>query len=236
MNADVRHMVIIAGREIGELWRERAMMIVTALFTFGFPIYLGFLAAVMNIRPDHLLIWALDCAMMPIFPAAMMMVHTFIAERDQGILPTLLATPVSNFSLFSGKTLPILVLGVAQGIGAYLIFAGIILLRNPEVLYRADHFALMTLPFAVVCTTLLTDGVGVIIASRVRSARTAGLALTFTVIFILLIESGLTLWLMTSQLGHRLTPDAIISQLALGAATMMIAANTYRREQIVSQL
>jgi len=51
-----------------------------------------------------------------------------------------------------------------------------------------------------------------------------------------LIESGLTLWLMTSQLGHRLTPDAIISQLALGAATMMIAANTYRREQIVSQL
>jgi len=51
-------MVIIAGREIGELWRERAMMIVTALFTFGFPIYLGFLAAVMNIRPDHLLIWA----------------------------------------------------------------------------------------------------------------------------------------------------------------------------------
>ena len=236
MKPSARHAFIIALRDLGELWHERATMIVCAIFTFAFPSYLGWMAATIHLNPTHVLIWALDCSMMPIFPAAMMMVHTFIAERDQGILPTLLATPVSNLALFTGKAVPIIMLGISQGLGAYATYCLTIYFRNREVILAADRVGLIVLPLMLVCTTLLVSGAGIIIASRVRAIRTAALALTFCSLFILSAEFGVALWLMLDPLGHELALDAIISHTCLGVATLTVAANTYRREQIVAQL
>ena len=236
MSKDLRHALIIASRELSDLMHERAMLVVAALFTFGFPLYLATVASMLNITSEHLLLWALDSSTMPIFPAAMMMIHTFITDRDQGVLPTLLATPISSFSLFGGKCLPILCLGVGQGLGAYTTFFATIALRRPALLSQVDFSSLLMLPALVFCATLLVSGGGIIIASRIRSPRSAALALTFCSIFILAIEFGMASWLMLNQVGHRMAPDALLSQVALGIATLTIAANTYRRESIVSMV
>ena len=233
---DLRHTAIIAQRELGDLWRERAMMIVAALFTFGIPVYLAIVAGSMGLRENYVLIWVLDSAIMPIFPAAMMMVHTFISERDQGVLPTLLATPVSNFALFCGKTIPIIMLGVGQGIGAAIVFVASLLLVYHYPFTAAATAPLAILPMIVICATLLICGVGVTIASRIRSIRSAALALTFSSLGILGLEFSLGLWLMLNPLGHQVAPDLLTSQVALGLASLVIGANTYRREQIVSLL
>ena len=45
MSQTLRHAFVIARRELGELWLERALMVASVLFTFGLPTYLGWLAA-----------------------------------------------------------------------------------------------------------------------------------------------------------------------------------------------
>ena len=233
---DLKHAATIAWRELGDLWRERAMMVVTALFALGIPAYLGIVAGSMNLRENYVLVWALDSAIMPIFPAAMMMVHAFISERDQGVLPTLLATPVSNFALFGGKTLPLILLGILQGIGAAAFFLATLVFVYHYHFSAQAYAPLAILPVVVICATLLICGAGVTIASRIRSARSAALALTFASLGILGLEFALGLWLMLDPIGHLVAPDVLASHCALGIASLVIAAQTYRREQIVGLL
>lgn len=236
MSPTVRHALIITGWELGELVRERAMMALAALFTIALPVYLAWMSWSSNVNPDFISFWALESAFAPIFLASMMMVHTFISDRDQGILPTLLATPISNLALFVGKALPIIVLGVVQGCCGSAIFILALWLHRPNLLATADRFALLLVPPVVVCTTLVVCGLGIIVASHVRSPRSASLVLTFCALGVLICEYTLALYLMITPVGRLLAPEAVVAQGALGIALLVVAANTYQRERILAQL
>jgi ABC-type transport system involved in multi-copper enzyme maturation permease subunit len=233
---ELRRALLITGRELGELWNETTMTIVAVLFTFVFPAYLAWVVGATNTTPERTMVWALDSAMMPIFPASILMIYTFITERDQGILPTLLATPISSLALFWGKALPIITLGATQSLGAYAIFFVALAIRRHSLAFGLDGFALAMLPMLALSASVLTCGVGIVIASRIRAARDASLALTFSSLVILSIQFALATWLLLDPIGRRMAVDTILGQAALGAATMMVAANTYRREEIVAQL
>jgi len=166
----------------------------------------------------------------------MMMVQAFIADRDRGILPTLLATPISNLALFTGKALPIIVLGLVQGFCGFMVFCLTLWLRRPDLLAAANRFALLLVPLLVLCTTLVVCGLGIIVVSRTRSPRTASLLLTLSSMGVLTCEFLLGLFLMIDRVGRLMVPDAVVTQAALGLALLVVAANTYQRERIIARL
>jgi hypothetical protein len=235
MRASARHGLIITGWELRQLLHEKAIMIMAGLFTFALPAYLGATCTPSSMA-SGLYFSALESAFAPIFVASMMMVQSFIADRDRGILPTLLATPISNLALFTGKALPIIVLGLFQGACGLSMFAFMVWLKHPGMLAEANRFAVSLIPLLVICTTLVVCGLGIIVVSRTRSPRSASLLLTFSSLGVLMCEFLIGLFLMFDRTGHRLAPDAILTQAALGIALLVVAANTYQRERIIARL
>lgn len=236
MRATVRHGLIITGWDLGELLHERLLMALAAMFTFALPVYLAVAYSSSGASSAYIYLWALESAFAPIFVASMMMVQAFIADRDRGILPTLLATPISNLALFAGKALPIIVLGLVQGFCGFTVFCLTLWLERPDLLAAANLFALLLIPLLVVCTTLVVCGLGIIVVSRTRSPRSASLLLTFSSLGVLTCEFLLGLFLMSDRVGRLLAPDAVVTQTALGIALLVVAANTYQRERIIARL
>ena len=169
MRATARHGLIITGWELSELLHERPIMALAALFTFALPVYLAASYSASGANSGYIYLWALESAFAPIFIASMMMVQAFIADRDRGILPTLLATPISNLALFAGKALPIIALCLVQGFCGFIVFCLTLWLKRPDLLAAANRFALLLIPPMVVCTTLVVCGLGIIVVSRTRS-------------------------------------------------------------------
>ena len=235
MRASVRHGLIITGWELRQLLHEKPIMVMAGLFTFALPAYLGAACTPSSIA-SGLYISAMESAFAPIFVASMMMVQAFIADRDRGILPTLLATPISNLALFAGKALPIIILGLVQGACGLTIFGLMLWLEHPFLLAAANRYALSLIPLLVICTTLVVCGLGIIVVSRTRSPRSASLLLTFSSLGVLMGEFLIGLFLMFDRAGRLLAPDAILTQAALGIALLIVAANTYQRERIIARL
>ncbi len=236
MRATARHGLIITGWELSELLHERPIMALAALFTFALPVYLAASYSASGANSGYIYLWALESAFAPIFIASMMMVQAFIADRDRGILPTLLATPISNLALFAGKALPIIALCLVQGFCGFIVFCLTLWLKRPDLLAAANRFALLLIPPMVVCTTLVVCGLGIIVVSRTRSPRSASLLLTLSSISVLTCEFLLGLFLMIDRVGRLMVPDAVVTQAALGIALLVVAANTYQRERIIARL
>lgn len=236
MRATIRHGLIITGWELSELLHERPLMALAALFTFALPVYLAALYSASGTGSGYVYLGALESAFAPIFVASMMMVQAFIADRDRGILPTLLATPISNLALFAGKALPIIALCLIQGFCGFIAFCLTLWLKRPDLLAAANRFALLLIPLLVLCTTLVVCGLGIIVVSRTRSPRTASLLLTLSSIGVLTCEFLLGLFLMIHRVGRLMVPDAVVTQAALGLALLIVAANTYQRERIIARL
>lgn len=235
MSPSARHGLIITGWELRQLLHERPIMVMAALLTFALPAYLGAACSPASVTSE-IYFSSLESAFAPIFVASMMMVQAFIADRDRGILPTLLATPISNLALFTGKALPIIVLGLVQGACGLAVFGLTLWIEHPALLAATDRFALSLIPFFVVCTTLVVCGLGIIVVSRTRSPRSASLLLTLSSLGVLICEFMIGLFLMFDRSGPMLAPDAIITQAALGIALLVVAANTYQRERIIARL
>jgi len=236
MRATARHGLIITGWELSQLLHERPIMVLAALFTFALPVYLAAAYSASGASSGYIYLWAMESAFAPIFVASMMMVQAFIADRDRGILPTLLATPISNLALFAGKALPIFVLGLVQGFCGFMVFCLTLWLKRPDLLTAANRSALLLIPLLVVCTTLVVCGIGIIVVSRTRSPRSASLLLTFSSLGVLTCEFLLGLFLMFDRVGRLLVADAVVTQAALGVALLVVAANTYQRERIIARL
>jgi len=89
------------------------------------------------------------------------MAGSFLAERSSGTLDRLRTLPVSNLSLLVGKTLPYLLISIAQG--GLLFLTGRLLFGMSWGRYP------QWLPAVIFCTSLSATCLGVLIATVVRT-------------------------------------------------------------------
>lgn len=105
-----------------------------------------------------------------------LMARSFIAEREIGTLRRLRAAPVSGWSILLGKTLPFLLLSLAQT--AILFLAGKLIFGMS---WGAAPWLLLPVIFATSCAA---TGLGLLIATLVRTDSQVSAYATFTVIIL----------------------------------------------------
>lgn len=105
-----------------------------------------------------------------------LMARSFIAEREIGTLRRLRAAPISGWSILFGKTLPFLTLSLVQT--AILFVAGKLIFRMS---WGPEPWMLLPVIFATSCAA---TGLGLLIATLVRTDSQVSAYATFTVIIL----------------------------------------------------
>jgi ABC-type Na+ efflux pump permease subunit len=159
----------------------------------------------------------------------------FAGEKERGILTPLLASPASNVAIFGGKVLGAIMppLGYAA-VGEVVYLVGIARLLGPARLNLISP----ALGAAMVClvpeVTALAAIVAGLISSRVRTfnaaQQLAGLALipVWGVVFSLVFR--------LSEWGSIGLIAVLVGILVLDVALVVVAAASWRREEVLSQI
>jgi len=106
---------------------------------------------------------------------------TIVADREFGFLREVLVAPVSRLSIAMGK--------VASGVGTALVQIAILMLLAPFLDLTPGPLVLLRLFAAVALLAAATSGLGVLIASRIRSTESFQYVFQF-LIFPLFFLSG----------------------------------------------
>ena len=236
MSTDARDTLVIVRRELGDLTGDAALIIVAVGSAVGLPLYLGYLAAAQGLAPGHMPAWALEATLLQVFVASTTALQGLAIEREQGTLAPLIVTPVSDLALFLGKALPSVLLSVGQGAIALGLFLVTLAARDPALLARLDPAAILAVSAGALSAAMMCAGIGISLASRMRSSRAIALGLTLSSLAVIALESTLGLWSMFDPTGRALGPDLAITQPALGLATLAVSAALYRRARIVKGL
>jgi ABC-type Na+ efflux pump permease subunit len=158
----------------------------------------------------------------------------FAAEKEQGSLTPLLATPASNTSIFAGKVVgavvPALTLSLIN-IVAYLI--AIALLFRPAALgLLPAEFSLLMLAL-LPAMSLLGAGLSSMISARVNTEQTAtqygSLILTVITVGLFFLVLRVSAWGMAALAG------AVALVFIVSVAIILISAHTWRREEVMAR-
>jgi ABC-type Na+ efflux pump permease subunit len=158
----------------------------------------------------------------------------FAAEKEQGSLTPLLATPASNTSIFAGKVMgavvPALTLSLSN-ILAYLV--AIVLLFSPASLaFLPVGFSLLMLAL-LPATSLLGAGLSSMISARVNTEQVANqygsLILTGITVGLFFFVLRVPAWGLGAFAG------AIALIYIVSVAIIVISARTWRREEVMAR-
>lgn len=242
---ELRAMLLIARRGATESLRDRMTLLMSLFFALAFPVFMVLLA----IRPaatsaagdgqggvlgSLLAVYLLMVGLLPGSAAVGIAAGQFAGEKEQGSLTPLLASPASNLAIFGGKVLGAVLPAILFSIvaeGAYLgtlaisVGAGTLRLLPPAL-----SLAMLALVPAV---ALFAATVASLISSRVRTFNAAqqlgGLVL-------------LPVWGALFGLAFKLTDwgpgalvAAVVGLLAADVALALLAAATWRREEVLAQ-
>jgi ABC-type Na+ efflux pump permease subunit len=158
----------------------------------------------------------------------------FAAEKEQGSLTPLLATPASNTSIFAGKVvgavIPALTLSLSNVI-AYLVV--IALLFGPAALGLLPlGFTLLMLAL-LPATSLLGAGLSSMISARVNTEQTAtqygSLILTVITVGLFFLVLRVPIW------GLWVFTGVVALIYAVSIVLILISAHTWRREEVMAR-
>jgi ABC-type transport system involved in multi-copper enzyme maturation permease subunit len=158
----------------------------------------------------------------------------FAAEKEQGSLVPLLATPASNASIFSGKILGAVLPALAMGALGVVFF-----LTEVSFLFGNRVLAYLPLGFAVI-TVALMPGVSLLgaalssmISARVNTEQVANQygSLILSLIWFLLF--GVVL--RTAVWGLQAYAGAVVVVYVVAVALILISAATWRREEVMAR-
>ena len=158
----------------------------------------------------------------------------FAAEKEQGSLTPLLATPASNTSIFAGKVagavFPALTLSLSN-ILVYLV--AIALLFGPAALGLLPvKFSLLMLAL-LPAMSLLGAGLSSMISARVNTEQVAN---QYGSLILTLITVGLFfLVLRVAAWGLAAFAGAVALIFAVAVAIILISARTWRREEVMAR-
>jgi ABC-2 type transport system permease protein len=159
----------------------------------------------------------------------------FAGERERGVLTPLLASPASNLAIFGGK-----VLGSVLPPVLYSIIAETIYVSGVAVVLGVDGLAMLPLGLAtalvllVPLATCLAATIATLVSARVRTYNAAQ-----QIAGILLIPMWGGLFGLAFRLqewGNLGLVAALFGLLLVDVALIAVAARTWRREEVLSQL
>jgi ABC-type Na+ efflux pump permease subunit len=158
----------------------------------------------------------------------------FAAEKEQGSLTPLLATPASNTSIFAGKVagavLPALTLSLSN-IVAYLV--AIALLFGPAALGLLPAGLSFLMVALLPATALLGAGLSSMISARVNTEQ---VAMQYGSLILTVITVGLFfLVLRVAAWGLAAFAGAVALVFTVSVAIILISARTWRREEVMAR-
>jgi ABC-2 type transport system permease protein len=158
----------------------------------------------------------------------------FAAEKEQGSLVPLLATPASNATIFAGKVLgsvlPAMTLAVV-GVLGYLV--EIALLLGARALGLLPPLMSLLVLALLPATSLLGAGLSSMISARVSTEQVANqygsLVLTFIWLALFVVVLRAASW------GIWLFAAAVAAVFALAILLIVLSAATWRREEVMAR-
>ena len=232
-------MWLIAVRAAIESLNDRMTRLMNVFFSLVAPIMLLLLVirplnnASSDLTESLLPFYLMVIGMMPAVGAVGIAAGQFAGERERGVLTPMLASPASNLAIFGGK-----VLGSILPPVLYSLIAQVIYLVGVAVILGADRLAMLSpaltaaMLLLVPSATCLAAIIGALVSSRVRTYNAAQ-----QIAGILLVP----MWAVLFGLAFRLQEWGYVGMVAtvsgvilLDAVLIVIAAQTWRREEVLS--
>jgi ABC-2 type transport system ATP-binding protein len=232
-------MWLIAWRAAIESLNDRMTRVMNIFFALVAPIMLLLLvirplesasaALTSSLLPFYLMV----VGMMPAVGAVGIAAGQFAGERERGVLTPMLASPATNLAIFGGKVLGSILPPVLYSIIAQLIYiAGVAVILGLDQLTMLSPALTAAMVLLVPSATCLAAIIGALVSSRVRTYNAAQ-----QIAGILLVP----LWALLFGLAFRLQDWGYAGMVAsvtglvlLDAVLILLAARTWRREEVLS--
>ncbi|GEM_PF-952488 len=241
--SDWQTLLLIARRAALEALRDRITLTMSVFFSLVFPLIMVFSV----VRPlagagsgqdgvlgTVLAIYVLLIGLLPTTAAVGVACGQFAGEKEQGNLAPLLASPASNVAIFGGKVLgavvPAILFSAVAEIAYLLAVSATIGANKLRLLPPALAIAMLLLVPAV---AIFAATVASLISSRVRTFNTAqqisGILLfpLWGILFGVAFKMGA--W------GAWTLALAVAAVFAIDAVLTVVAAKTWRREEVLAQ-
>ena len=195
---------VILRREIRDTLRDWRIVVPIVILVIGFPFLANFAAArglafVNQYGAELIMERLLPFLMLVVgfFPSSFSLVialETFVGEKERRSLESLLATPLTDLQLYTGKLLAATippVLGSYLGMVTYLLLMGLTLNWWPPL-----SLLLVSMTLSTTQSLVMVSG-AVIVSCQSTSVRAANLLASFIIIpmaFLLQAEAGLLLF------------------------------------------
>jgi uncharacterized membrane protein SpoIIM required for sporulation/ABC-type transport system involved in multi-copper enzyme maturation permease subunit len=225
MLANLRPALVITRREIRDQFRDWRIIVPSAVLTLFFP-------ALMNIVAEQVLdfmaqygtpiigdrlvpFFLMVVGFFPITVTLVIALESFVGEKERRSLEPLLSSPLTDFQLYVGKLLAVIIpplMASLLAITVYLIGVYRQLGWKPEWVLLTQVILL-----AVVQALLMVSG-AVIISSQTTSTRAANLLASFIIVpmaILLIVESFLMFWADYSILWWFILGQGIIAGLLI---------------------
>lgn len=240
---ELRSLWLIARRGALESLRDRMTILVSLLFAFGLPILIVQTAVRFQVAlsvpgeeaalGQALAIYFLMLGLAPCSGAVGIACGQFAGEKEAGSLAPLLASPASNIAIFGGKilaaVLPALLFAIVAEVTFLINLLALIGVAGVRLLPGDLSLAMLAMVPGV---AIFTATVGSLVSSRVRTFNTAqqisGLVLApFT-------GSLAILAFRLPRVGTLGLLVVVVGIFALDALLIVIAARTWRREEVLA--
>ena len=176
----------------------------------------------------------LYAGLIPSAPAIGIAAGVFAGDKERGCLTPILVTPASNLEIFAGK-----VLGAVLPALLYALLSVVLYFVEISLFFGADKLQLLPVPLTIIiillipAVTLFGAALASIISSRVATFQSAQnySSLITTVVWVVLF---ILIWTVNS-LGLWAFAAAGVIVYALAVSLVIIAATTWRREEVMAR-
>jgi len=240
--------VLVAGRELGELRRNRQVLFQFVVFGTVFPVFLALTLRPTGGAPQNFAFVVIAIA--PHLGTLPAILQAFVGERAERTLAPLLATPLANQSIFLGKVLAVYLPALCVGALGLGIFATTVALSPPEQPnlpalppgVTPESLGFPTVQPGVTAAQLgeafalsLAVGLAVLVLGIVASTRTNTVKSAQTLAALL----GLPIYAGVAFLSFRLTssPLQVLTGALIAVPVLLLAlfavARKWRREEAI---
>ena len=238
--SDVRLLLLIARRGALESLRDRMTLIMSLFFALAFPTFLV-LTAVRPLAGSHapavgagMAVYFLIIGLMPTTSAVGIASGQFAGEKEQGNLAPLLASPASNVAIYGGKVLGSIIPGILFSLVAEAVYVGGVAVTLGTDTLRLLPPALSLAMLALVpIVALFAATIASLISSRVRTFNTAQQVSGLVLLPLWAVVFGVAVKLQSWGIWS--LAALVLVLLAVDIGLTIVAATTWRREEVLAQ-
>jgi ABC-type transport system involved in multi-copper enzyme maturation permease subunit len=236
----IRPALIVTRREVRDQFRDWRIIFPIVVLTLFFPALMNFTANQVVGYVERFEVPVIGDRLVPFllmvvgfFPISVSLVialESFVGEKERGSIEPLLSSPLTDWQLYLGKLLAVLVpplIASYMGIGVYLIGVQRQVGWSPEPV-----LLLQVILLATVQSLLMVSG-AVVISSQTTSTRAANLLASFIIVpmaILLIGESMVMFWARYEVLWW-----AIFGQILISGLLVRTGIAHFNREELLGR-